>query len=198
MNHTAPRPGSPTRTAGHNNVTTQPLLTPYRMRDLELHNRVVMAPLTRMRASNPGLIPTELHAEYYAQRATAGLIVTEGIFVSPASVGWARVPGLWTREQVRGWQGVTGAVHDRGGRIFAQLWHTGSLSHPDFHDGSPPLAPSAVNPRQQSVTRDGHKDTVEPRGMTRDDQSSYRRVRRIHREPSTLPLRGPRRDCGAC
>jgi N-ethylmaleimide reductase len=125
-----------------------------------------MAPLTRMRATNPDRAPTALHAEYYAQRATAGLIISEGTFVSPESVGWASVPGLWSTAQVSGWRLVTDAVHRAGGRIFAQLWHTGSLSHPDFYGGELPPAPSPVNPGQKSVTPTGKKDTVTPREMS--------------------------------
>jgi N-ethylmaleimide reductase len=148
--------------------TNQPLLKPIRVGNLDLPNRVVMAPLTRMRAANSGLVPTGVHAEYYAQRASAGLIVSEGVFVSPEAVGWADVPGLWSEAQVRGWSVVTDAVHRAGGRIVAQLWHTGSLGHPDFHGGKAPLSASAVNPEQQSVTADGRKDTVVPRPMERD------------------------------
>jgi N-ethylmaleimide reductase len=144
----------------------QPVLRPYRLRDLDLPNRVVMAPLTRMRATNQERAPTALHAEYYAQRATAGLIISEGTFVSPESVGWASVPGLWSTTQVSGWRLVTDAVHSAGGRIFAQLWHTGSLSHPDFYEGELPPAPSTVNPGQKSVTPTGKKDTVVPREMS--------------------------------
>jgi N-ethylmaleimide reductase len=147
----------------------QPLLEPIRLGHLDLPNRVVMAPLTRMRAANGKLAPTAVHASYYAQRASAGLIVSEGIFVSPEAVGWADVPGLWSDAQVRGWSGVTGAVHRAGGRIVAQLWHTGSLGHPDFHTGLPPLSASAVNPEQQSVTAASRKDTVVPRPMDKDD-----------------------------
>jgi N-ethylmaleimide reductase len=147
-------------------VPSQPLLRPYRLQDLDLPNRVVMAPLTRMRATNPELAPTDLHAEYYAQRAAAGLIISEGTFVSAASVGWARVPGLWNAAQVHGWRLVTEAVHRASGRIFAQLWHTGSLSHPDFYGGELPPAPSPINPAQKSVTPTGHKNTVVPREMT--------------------------------
>ena len=139
------------------------------LRHLMLPNRIVMAPLTRMRAANPELVPTALHARYYAQRASAGLIVSEGIFVSPASVGWADVPGLWSEAQRTAWRAVTDAVHDAGGRIFAQLWHTGALSHPDFLDGAPPPSASDVNPSQQSVTPGGYKPTVAPRPMTKAD-----------------------------
>jgi N-ethylmaleimide reductase len=147
----------------------QPLLWPYRAGDSPFANRVVMAPMTRSRATNPDLVPTELHAQYYAQRASAGLIITEGTWVSRDAVGWNDVPGLFTDAQVRGWSGVTEAVHRAGGVIFAQLWHTGSLSHPDFFSGTPPLAPSAVNPRLRSPTSSGNQPTVTPRAMTQDD-----------------------------
>lgn len=147
----------------------QPLLEPIRIGDLDLPNRIVMAPLTRMRAANAEHAPTALHAEYYAQRATAGLIISEGVFVSPAGFGWADVPGLWSDAQVRGWRLVTDAVHRAGGRIVAQLWHTGSIGHPDFHDGKAPPSASAVNPGQQSVTASGRKDTVVPRAMEKDE-----------------------------
>jgi N-ethylmaleimide reductase len=149
--------------------TNQPLLKPIRLANLDLPNRVAMAPLTRMRAANPDLAPTALHAAYYKQRASAGLIVSEGIFVSPEAVGWADVPGLWSDAQVRGWRVVTDAVHRAGGRIVAQLWHTGSLGHPDFHGGSAPLSASAVDPQQQSVTATGRKDTVIPRAMKNEE-----------------------------
>jgi N-ethylmaleimide reductase len=144
----------------------QALLQPYRMGDLTLSNRVVMAPLTRSRATDPDLAPTELHARYYAQRASAGLIISEGIWISPQAVGWHDVPGLFTEQQVRAWSTVTDAVHRNGGFIFAQLWHTGSLSHPDFFDGLPPLAPSAIDPHLSSPTQDGNKSTVAPRAMS--------------------------------
>ena len=148
---------------------TQPLLTPYRMGDLELSNRVVMAPLTRCRATDPDLAPTDLHVEYYAQRASAGLIVTEGIWVSRDAIGWHDVPGLFTDQQVRAWSAVTDAVHRRGGVIVAQLWHAGAVSHPDFFDGVAPLGPSAINPDMRAPTRAGSKPTVTPREMTGRD-----------------------------
>jgi N-ethylmaleimide reductase len=151
---------------------SQPLLQPYRMGDLDLANRVVMAPLTRSRATNADLAPTELHAQYYAQRASAGLIITEGIWVSQQAVGWRDVPGLFTDDQVRAWSTVTDAVHARGGVIFAQLWHTGAVSHPDFFGGRAPLGPSAVNPGLRAPTPTGSKPTVTPRAMTRADITS--------------------------
>jgi N-ethylmaleimide reductase len=147
----------------------QPLFTPVRMGKLELPNRIVMAPLTRMRAANSGHAPTELHAEYYAQRASAGLIIGECTEVSPAAYGWADTPGLWSAEQVRGWRGVTDAVHKKGGLMYAQLWHTGALSHPDFFAGALPMSASDVNPEQVSVTPSGRKPTVAPRPMSRDE-----------------------------
>jgi N-ethylmaleimide reductase len=149
--------------------TNQPLFTPVRMGKLELPNRIVMAPLTRMRAANPGHTPTELHAEYYAQRAAAGLIIGECTEISPAAYGWADTPGLWSAEQIRGWRGVTDAVHKKGSLICAQLWHTGALSHPDFFAGALPMSASDVNPEQESVTPTGRKPTVAPRPMRREE-----------------------------
>src|ERR1700723_287396 len=101
----------------------QPLLTPFSMGELLLPNRIVMAPLTRMRTANPGHVPTLLQAQYYGQRASAGVIISEGIAISPEGYGWANTPGLWNEKQVSGWRVVTDAVHEAGGRILAQLWH---------------------------------------------------------------------------
>jgi N-ethylmaleimide reductase len=150
-------------------MSAQPLFTPYRMGDLNLPNRIVMAPLTRMRAGADDHVPTTLQAEYYAQRATAGLIVTEGVAISPDGFGWADTPGLWTEEQVRGWRRVTNAVHAAGGRIITQLWHTGAISHPDLRGGVRPLSASDIDPKQISVTAAGRVPTVAPRPMTRDE-----------------------------
>lgn len=148
---------------------SQPLLTPYRLGTLELPNRVVMAPMTRNRGDNPANEATELVAEYYAQRASAGLIVTEGTYVSSRAVGYINVPGIFSAAQVAGWRKVAKAVHERGGRIFAQLWHVGAVSHPDLLAGSVPLAPSAINPMASAYTRDGFKGTVTPCAMTSRD-----------------------------
>ncbi|SDO70272.1 alkene reductase [Afipia sp. GAS231] len=150
-------------------MSTQPLFTPYRMGDLDLSNRIVMAPLTRMRARSDDQVPTTLQAEYYAQRATAGLIVTEGVAISPEGFGWADTPGLWTEDQVRGWRHVTDAVHAASGRIIAQLWHTGAISHPDLRGGARPLSASDVDPEQISVVAAGRVRTVTPRPMTKDE-----------------------------
>ena len=119
------------------------LFTPLQLGDLNLPNRIVMSPLTRCRAS-AGRIPNALMAEYYAQRASAGLIINEATSVTPMGVGYPDTPGLWSQEQVAGWQLVTRAVHAAGGRIFAQLWHVGRISDPFFLDGALPVAPSAI------------------------------------------------------
>ena len=136
------------------------------MGPLTLPNRVFMAPLTRSRADNDEHAPTELHAEYYRQRASSGLIISEGTVVSPRGVGYIRVPGIYSQEQVQAWRAVTDAVHAEGGHIFVQLWHVGRISHPDFHDGALPLAPSAINPNGMSFTVNGRVPTVTPKEMS--------------------------------
>jgi N-ethylmaleimide reductase len=134
---------------------------------LTLPNRIVMAPLTRMRADPLTHVPTAVQADYYAQRASAGLIVAEATAISPEGFGWADTPGLWSAEQVRGWRRVTDKVHAAGGRIIAQLWHMGAISHPDLRGGAQPLSASDVDPLQVSVTAAGRVPTVAPRPMTR-------------------------------
>lgn len=148
----------------------QALLQPYSKNGLELKSRIVMAPMTRSRANNPQFKPTEvLQAVYYEQRASAGLIITEGAQVSEMAVGYVNTPGIYTKEQVKGWRKVTERVQAKGGKIFIQLWHVGRVSHPDFHHGELPLAPSAINPNSKSFTPQGFKDTVTPRAMTLED-----------------------------
>ncbi|WP_435314576.1 alkene reductase [Cellulophaga fucicola] len=150
-------------------MSKQQLLTPYH-KNISLKNRVVMAPMTRSRADNKGSVATdELHGLYYEQRASAGLIITEGSQVSKDAVGYIHTAGIHTEEQVEGWKKVTKRVHDKGGKIFIQLWHVGRMSHPDFHNGELPLAPSAINPNAKSYTPEGFKDTVTPRAMTIED-----------------------------
>lgn len=145
----------------------QALLKSYNLNGLELPNRVVMAPMTRSRANNSENIPTgELQGTYYEQRASAGLIISEGSQVSKKAVGYVNTPGIYTKDQVEAWKVVTRKVHDASGRIFIQLWHVGRMSHPDFHNGELPLAPSAVNPESKSYTPEGFKDTVTPKAMT--------------------------------
>jgi N-ethylmaleimide reductase len=147
----------------------QPLLTPYKLGDVQLQNRMVMAPMTRSRCNNKDHVPTALQVEYYQQRATAGLIITEGAPISKQAVGYVNIPGIYTKAQVKGWKAVTEAVQKIGGKIFIQLWHVGSISHPDFHHGALPLAPSALNPNSKSFTPKGFKDSVTPKEMTLED-----------------------------
>ncbi len=147
-------------------MATHPLFTPHRVGRLDVPNRIVMAPLTRMRARPDDHVPTALQAAYYAQRASAGLIVAEATAISPDGFGWAWTPGLWSPEQVRGWRIVTDAVHAAGGRIIAQLWHTGAIAHPDVRGGTPPLSASNVDLLFESTTPTGRKPTVAPRPMT--------------------------------
>lgn len=120
------------------------LLEPLAAGELELPNRVVMAPLTRNRATMPGRVPNGLMRDYYVQRASAGMILTEATSVEPLGVGYPSTPGIWSRDQVEGWRGVTKAVHGAGGRILLQLWHVGRISHSRYHDGAAPVAPSAI------------------------------------------------------
>jgi hypothetical protein len=122
------------------------LFDPLKLGDLTLPNRIVMAPLTRQR-SGAARTPDGMVAEYYAQRASAGLIVSEATSVTPLGVGYADTPGIWSQEQVAGWKLVTKAVHDAGGRIFLQLWHVGRISDPIFLAGQPPVSASAVAAR---------------------------------------------------
>src|SRR5215475_8667807 len=107
------------------------LFDPLKLGSLHLPNRIVMAPLTRLRAAEPVNVPNRLMAEHYAQRADAGLIITEGVPVSPQAVGYANVPGMWNTEHVDGWRLVTDAIHAAGGRVFTQLWHVGRVSDPE-------------------------------------------------------------------
>jgi len=120
------------------------LFDPIRIGDLELPNRVIMAPLTRSRAVGGQRVPNAMMAEYYVQRASAGLILSEATAVTPQGVGYADTPGIWSDAQVAGWKQVTDAVHAAGGRIFLQLWHVGRISDPVFLDGELPVAPSAI------------------------------------------------------
>jgi N-ethylmaleimide reductase len=111
-------------------------------------------------------------AEYYAQRATAGLIISEGSPISPRAVGYINTPGIYTKEQIEGWKNITKAVHEKDGKIFVQLWHVGRMSHPDFHNGQLPLSASAINPNSKAYTPKGFKETVTPKEMTIDEIKS--------------------------
>jgi N-ethylmaleimide reductase len=143
---------------------------PIKLGELELKHRIAMAPMTRSRAYGPGQSPTETTVEYYAQRAGAALIVTEGTQPSVIGQGYPDTPGLHSDEQVRAWRKVTDAVHERGGVIFAQLMHTGRVGHPDNYPGGlTPLGPSAVRAGGQIFTSGGLKDLVVPREMTQGE-----------------------------
>ena len=143
------------------------LFDPVEMGALMQPNRIMMAPLTRGRATREA-VPTTMMAEYYAQRADAGLIISEATGISREGLGWPYAPGLWTEAQVEGWKPVTEAVHRAGGRIVAQLWHMGRVVHPDLGGGQP-IAPSAIVAPHRALTYDGHKDYIEPRAMSLAD-----------------------------
>lgn len=144
------------------------LLSPLRLGDLDLPNRVLMAPLTRSRSGDVR-VPNELNVEYYRQRASAGLIISEATAVTPEGVGYAGTPGIWSAAQVEGWKAVTRAVHDAGGRIFLQLWHVGRISHPMFLDGALPVAPSAIAPRGRVSLVRPETAYVVPRALAREE-----------------------------
>lgn len=141
------------------------LFTPINFGDLQLANRVIMAPLTRNRAKE-GNIPWKLNVEYYQQRAGAGLIISEGSQISPQGLGYPNTPGIHSAAQVEGWRQITTAVHKAGGKIFLQLWHVGRISHPSLQlDGALPVAPSALKPSGQVFTYTGLQDFVTPRAL---------------------------------
>jgi 2,4-dienoyl-CoA reductase-like NADH-dependent reductase (Old Yellow Enzyme family) len=132
--------------------------------ELQLTNRMVMSPLTRCRAS-AGRVPNALMAEYYRQRATAGLIITEATAVDPMGVGYPDTPGIWSDEQVEGWKKITQTVHQAGGKIILQLWHVGRISDPVYLNGALPVAPSAIQPKGHVSLIRPHKDYVQPRAL---------------------------------
>ena len=141
------------------------LFSPIQVGPYSLTNRVVMAPMTRNRAG-AGNVPQDINAEYYRQRASAGLIITEASQVSPQGLGYPATPGIHSAEQVTGWQKVTDAVHQQGGRIFLQLWHVGRISHPSLQpDGALPVAPSAIKPEGEAMTYEGPQPFVTPRAL---------------------------------
>src|SRR5689334_9348195 len=145
------------------------LFDPLRVGNLELDNRMVMAPLTRSRADDDGVQP-EFVATYYGQRASAGLIISEATNISPMAKGYVRTPGIYTRAQIESWRAVTQSVHARGGKIFMQVFHTGRIALPDFLPGNTqPVAPSAVRANGRNYTDEGLKEFVTPREITRDE-----------------------------
>lgn len=145
-------------------MTDTDLFSPYDLGGLVLANRIVMAPLTRNRAG-AGLVPSPFAAEYYSQRASAGLIITEATQVSRQAQGYQDTPGLYTPEQIAAWRKVTDAVHAKGGRIFVQLWHVGRVSHVDLHGGEAPVAPSAIRAETKTFMNNGFADVSEPRAL---------------------------------
>ncbi|MFV3414059.1 alkene reductase [Pseudomonas nitroreducens] len=144
------------------------LFDPIVIGDLELPNRIVMAPLTRCRADE-GRVPNALMAEYYTQRADAGLILSEATSVTPMGVGYPDTPGIWSEDQVRGWTNVTKAVHANGGRIMLQLWHVGRISDPLYLNGETPVAPSAIKPAGHVSLVRPIKEFVTPRALETEE-----------------------------
>ena len=149
--------------------TRSALFDPINLGDLELPNRIVMAPCTRCRADENS-VPQEINAIYYGQRASAGLIITEASQISQQGSGYPGTPGIYTSEQIAGWQKVTARVHENDGRIFLQLWHVGRISHPCFQPGGKlPVAPSPVKPAGEAMTQDGMKPFETPHALDREE-----------------------------
>lgn len=144
------------------------LFDPLKVGELELPNRIIMAPLTRRRAGDTR-VPNDLMLEYYRQRASTGLILTEATVVSPQGIGYAATPGIWSQEQVEGWKRVTKAVHEAGGRIMLQLWHVGRISHPIFLNGELPVAPSAIAAQGHVSLVRPETPYVTPRALKREE-----------------------------
>ena len=150
-------------------MTTDNLFSTVTLGNQTLKNRIIMAPMTRNRAGEGG-VPQEMNTEYYRQRATAGLIITEASQISAEGVGYPGTPGIYNDAQVNGWQKITEAVHKEGGKIYLQLWYCGRISHPDLlPDNSTPVAPSAIKPEGEAITFEGMKAFVEPRALKTDE-----------------------------
>jgi len=145
------------------------LFDPLKLGALQLPNRILMAPLTRSRAMPDTRVPTSLQAEYYRQRASAGLIFSEATSVASMGVGYTATPGIWSEEQTEGWKKVTQAVHGAGGRIVLQLWHVGRISDPQFLNGALPVAPSAIRPKGHVSLVRPEKEFVTPRALDGDE-----------------------------
>ncbi len=143
------------------------LQNPLTIGPYQLPNRIIMAPLTRMRA--PENVPTDLMVTYYEQRASAGLIISEATPISTQAVGYPATPYIFNSAHVEGWKKITAAIHAKNGLIFQQLWHVGRISHPDFHEGELPVAPSAIKPKGKAFTAKGLQDFVTPRALEIDE-----------------------------
>ena len=149
-------------------MTTSQLFQPTRIGDIEVANRIVMAPLTRSRADEAkGDIPgSAMNVDYYRQRSGAGLIISEGTQVSPVGKGYMATPGIYSDAQVEGWKHITKAVHDAGSKIIAQIWHVGRITHPDLTGGAQPVAPSAIQPKVVAYTHGGKVDVPVPHALS--------------------------------
>jgi 2,4-dienoyl-CoA reductase-like NADH-dependent reductase (Old Yellow Enzyme family) len=145
------------------------LFDPVKIGDLEVPNRVFMAPLTRNRSTGPGRVPNALMRDYYVQRASAGLIISEATSVAPAGVGYPHTPGVWSDQQVDGWRKVVEGVHEAGGRMLLQLWHVGRISDPIYHDGALPVAPSAIAPKGNVSLVRPQRPYVAPRALETEE-----------------------------
>lgn len=146
------------------------LFSPFELGDLHLRNRIVMAPLTRNRATHGSDAPNDLNVTYYRQRASAGLVITEASQISREGQGYAWTPGIYSEEQVAGWRKVTEAVHTEGGLVFIQLWHVGRVSHVSLQpDGRPPVAPSAIRANTRTFIESGFVEVSEPRALALDE-----------------------------
>lgn len=150
------------------------LFDPLKIGSLHLKNRIIMAPLTRMRSLQPGNVPQKLNAEYYAQRATAGLIISEATQISQQGQGYPATPGIYSQAQIDGWKLITQSVHEKGGKIFLQLWHVGRISHSSFQpDHSLPVGPSAIKPSGKVLTCDWKQSEYEiPHALTPNEIKS--------------------------
>ncbi len=155
------------------------LFDPLNIGDLKVPNRIFMAPLTRNRSTGPGRVPNAMMRDYYTQRASAGLILTEATSVAPAGVGYPHTPGVWSAEQTEGWRNVVEGVHKAGGRILLQLWHVGRISDPSYHDGALPVGPSAIAPKGNVSLLRPQRPYVAPRALRTEELAdvvaAYRR-----------------------
>jgi 2,4-dienoyl-CoA reductase-like NADH-dependent reductase (Old Yellow Enzyme family) len=155
------------------------LLDPLKIGDLDVPNRIFLAPLTRNRSTGAGRVPNTMMRDYYVQRASAGLIISEATSVAPAGVGYPHTPGVWSDEQVEGWRKIVQGVHGAGGRMFLQLWHVGRISDPVYHDGALPVGPSAIAPKGNVSLIRPQRPYVAPRALKTEELAgvveAYRR-----------------------
>ena len=145
------------------------LFDPLKIGDLKVPNRIFLAPLTRNRSSGEGRVPNALMRDYYVQRASAGLIISEATSVAPQGVGYPHTPGIWSEEQVEGWRKIVEGVHAAGGRMLLQLWHVGRISDPIYHDGALPVAPSAIAPKGNVSLLRPQRPYVTPRALETEE-----------------------------